>query len=97
MSLWPLGLYRVAGNSMAPTYLEGDILLGWRWFVPRPGQVVVARLDIPVVKRIGSVSSNVVWLAGDNAPNSTDSRHYGLVSRRQLEAKIIIRINSAGK
>ncbi|MDB5179276.1 MAG: putative phage repressor [Patescibacteria group bacterium] len=93
MKLWPLGLYRVAGESMLPAFRPGDTLLGWRWFRPRAGQAVVARqAGRPIIKRIARLEGERVFLAGDNPPHSTDSRHFGAVSRAQIEAKIIRKI-----
>jgi nickel-type superoxide dismutase maturation protease len=93
MSIWPLGLYRVAGDSMLPTYRPGDTLLGLRWFTPRPGQVVVAvESGRPLVKRIIAIEASAVTLAGDNPAASTDSRHFGPVHKNQLEAKILVKI-----
>jgi signal peptidase I len=93
--LWPLGFYRVAGHSMQPAYQPGDTLLGWRWFRRlRPGQVVVAEPDgRPLIKRIARIEPDGrLWLLGDNAGDSADSRHFGPVSRHQLRARIIVRL-----
>ncbi len=93
MKLWPLGLYRVAGESMRPTYEPGDTLLGWRWFRPRAGQVVVAWQDSrPLVKRIKRLSGHQVWIEGDNPAASTDSRSFGPVTLAQVEAVIIAKV-----
>jgi nickel-type superoxide dismutase maturation protease len=92
---WPLGLYRVAGDSMRPAYAPGDLLLGWRWFRPRAGQVVVIHRERPLVKRIKRVQAEAVWIEGDNAAASTDSRAFGPVPRAQLEAVIVARLSRA--
>ncbi len=92
MKFWPLALYRVAGDSMRPTYVPGDTLLGWRWFRPQVGQVVVAHAGQPLIKRVRQVLPDTVWLEGDNPAASTDSRHFGPVSRSGLEAVIITKI-----
>jgi phage repressor protein C with HTH and peptisase S24 domain len=88
----PLGLYRVSGTSMLPTYQPGDTLLGLRWFRPRPGQVVVVNLDKPLIKRIVKISGPDIYIQGDNSAASTDSRHFGPVQRTALEARIILKI-----
>ena len=89
---WPLGLYRVAGESMLPTYQPGDLLLGWRWFRPRPGRVVVAWRQQPLIKRIIRLTPDGVWLEGDNTAASTDSRSFGPVEVGRLEAVIISKL-----
>ncbi len=77
---------------MLPTYHAGDTLLGWRWFRPRTGQVVVARHNRLLIKRITSIEAAGLWLQGDNPAASTDSRHFGLISQAQIEALIIARL-----
>ncbi len=94
--LSPLWLYRVGGDSMLPTYLPGDTVLGLAWFVPAVGQVVVARLPVTpaaparrIIKRIIRLEPNRVWLQGDNPAASTDSRDFGPVDLSALEAVIL--------
>ncbi len=94
--LWPLGVYRVAGESMLPAYQPGDTLLGWRWFRARglrAGQVVVARqAGRPLIKRVAKTAAGHIWLAGDNPGRSTDSRHFGPVTPAQVEALILAKL-----
>lgn len=94
MKRWPVGLYRVAGQSMLPTYQPGDLLVGWHWYRRlRPGRVVVATVDgLPLVKRVSLIDRAGVTLAGDNSPASTDSRHFGPIEPDQIEAVIILRL-----
>ena len=93
MKLWPVGFYRVSGESMLPTYRDGDLLLGWRWFVPKPGQVVVAHTpERYIIKRVKKVEGVEVWLEGDNTMVSTDSRSYGPFNLKMLEARVIIKV-----
>jgi hypothetical protein len=78
---------------MAPTFQPGDTLLGWRWFRPHSGQVVVARHNHrPLIKRIDHVASSGIWLEGDNLARSTDSRQFGYLQSHQLEALIVFRL-----
>jgi phage repressor protein C with HTH and peptisase S24 domain len=77
---------------MLPVYRAGDTLLGWRWFRPRAGQVVVARHDRLLIKRIRRLEGRQVWVEGDNAAASTDSRQFGPVDQASLEAVIIRRL-----
>ncbi len=78
---------------MLPTYQPGDTLLGWRWFAPRVGQVVVARVEgEAIIKRITGLTASSVILAGDNPADSRDSRHFGNVPISALEAMILAKI-----
>ena len=81
---------RVAGSSMAPTLFEGDVVVAWPWLV-KTGHVVIARqADREVIKRVESVSAGKVYLLGDNRQESTDSRHYGKVSRSAILGTVMI-------
>lgn len=90
---WPLSLYRVSGDSMFPTFNDGDTLLGFRWFRPQVDQVVVANVDgRPVIKRVAAISRQSITLLGDNPAHSTDSRTYGDINMDRLIAKIIAKL-----
>ena len=86
---WPLGLYRVAGDSMRPTLEPGQLLLGWRWSRAKAGDIVVARHGRPLVKRLAALAEPGAWLVGDNPAASTDSRHFGHLSPALIEAVIV--------
>ncbi len=93
MIRWPLGLYRVVGDSMRPTYRPGDVLLGARWARPRVGQVVVALVgDRPLIKRVAAIDHALIQLAGDNMNESVDSRHFGAIDRSSIRAVIVGRL-----
>jgi phage repressor protein C with HTH and peptisase S24 domain len=89
---WPLGIYRVSGDSMLPTYQPGDTLLGLRWFSPKKGDVVIANRDRPLIKRVSHVNVEGIFVEGDNPRRSTDSRTFGLLRRDQIEAKVILKL-----
>ncbi len=77
---------RVSGNSMAPALQNGDRLLAVPAPHARPGSVVL--LPDPrypervLVKRLVSSARDQAWVTGDNADESTDSRHFGPVRIR---------------
>lgn len=81
--------YAVEGESMSPAYNPGDWLIvdthAFDHRAPRKGEVVVARdprhPSRNIIKRVRSVDLHGnVWLEGDNADASTDSRHFGAVT-----------------
>jgi nickel-type superoxide dismutase maturation protease len=94
MARW-LGVYRVVGSSMEPTYRAGDVLIGSSWRRLKLGRVIVAHTDKPLIKRLTKIEDNKLWLEGDNSQQSTDSRSFGWISRNQLDAVIIGRIKRA--
>jgi nickel-type superoxide dismutase maturation protease len=86
---------QVAGLSMWPALQPGDRLLLWRPSGLRPGDIVAARspqhLATTIVKRVGRAGPNGVVLLGDNAAQSTDSRHFGPVPQTSVLGRAIYR------
>lgn len=85
---------RVEGESMIPTLRAGDRLAirPLRPGEPRPGQIVVARTpDREVIKRVtrAAAPDGAVWLEGDNAARSTDSRTTGSVRRADVVGVVV--------
>jgi phage repressor protein C with HTH and peptisase S24 domain len=89
---WPIGIYRVAGESMLPTYQSGDTLLGLRWFKPKKGDVIIINRDRPLIKRVTHVNVEGIFVEGDNPRRSTDSRTFGLIRPDRVEAKAILKL-----
>jgi phage repressor protein C with HTH and peptisase S24 domain len=77
---------------MLPTFSPGDLLLGYRNHRYATGDVVVVRRDRILIKRIKMIENDSYFVVGDNSRASTDSRNFGPVLRRELEAKIIARV-----
>jgi len=74
------------GALIAAARLDSDATL-------RVGEVVVARrpdrISVEMVKRIRSVDGQGnVFLLGDNPAASTDSRHFGVVPRNLVLARV---------
>jgi len=103
----------VAERSMAPTLEPGDTLLllpagphGLPWLrgAPRVGSIVIAeregRLD---VKRVAAFpdgtphTPDALWLLGDNAAASNDSRQGGPVPLNALRGIVIFRTGPSGR
>lgn len=84
--------YEVQGESMLPALAPGDYLIIDRWAYasrpPRPGEIVLLcdprDQDRVIIKRVRWTVPDGVWVEGDNAAASTDSRHFGPVGRQLL-------------
>lgn len=77
---------------MWPTLRPGSVVLGLRWLRPRVGDVVIARhANLEIIKRVQAISSQGVFLQGDNPEASTDSRRYGWLSFSAIESVVIRR------
>ncbi|CAB4870577.1 unannotated protein [freshwater metagenome] len=74
----------VVGVSMIPTYRPGEYVWAVRRWRPLRASVVVI-VPLPedrsreIMKRVETVTDQGVWLVGDNAQASTDSRSFGVV------------------
>ncbi len=94
-----LRLLKVQGDSLYPSYREGDYVLIARIplisFKPHPGDIVVFRHPSlgTLIKRVEYVSSQQgsVFLIGTH-PDSVDSRQFGMVPIKDLLGKVIWRI-----
>jgi nickel-type superoxide dismutase maturation protease len=90
--------YLVTGASMEPALHDGDWLIvdirAYTKRMPGPGDVVVARdprlPEREIIKRVEriDIETNLTWLTGDNREMSTDSRHFGPVTRGQLVGQV---------
>jgi hypothetical protein len=75
---------------MAPTYPHGKIVLAWRFRQPKIGDVVIAKHhNLELLKRIDKMEDGRVYLLGDNAAESTDSRNYGWLPLSSIMAVVI--------
>lgn len=92
-------LIQVCGDSMYPTFKDGDILVGCRLcknfkentvyiFTPPVGEKYV-------IKRLTLISKDTgkLFFEGDNPDYSYDSRMYGYISRDKVVARYILTIH----
>ncbi len=79
---------RVLGASMAPSLVDGDVVVCVKKRHYNVGDIIVARVENrEVIKRIHGKTQDKVYLLGDNLPMSSDSREYGAVAVRSVMAK----------
>lgn len=77
---------------MKPSYVSGDVLHVSKFRKPRVGDVVVARDPRDgrlLLKRVGDFVGDKVFISGDNAMESTDSRTFGYVQERDIIGKVV--------
>jgi signal peptidase I len=97
----PVSRYIVEGSSMEPAFRPGDRVLvnhlAYRARRPRAGEVVVLRdperLGHVLLKRVAEAPDQLgpsltrVYVLGDNAAQSRDSRAFGTVTLGQILGK----------
>ncbi len=102
MASLPFRTIAVSGNSMSPTYKDGDWLLFRRLGKVNMnsarrlvGKVVVIEREsnpgVFLIKRVIRVDENGFWVEGDNKESSTDSRSWGVITPREISGLITLR------
>lgn len=91
-------LIQVCGESMYPTFKDGDIILGCRLCSIKKEAVYVFHPPAGeeyVIKRLTQISptTNKLFFEGDNPDYSYDSRMYGYVSRDKIVARYVLTIH----
>jgi len=75
---------------MAPALKAGQIVVGRQTRELRPGDVVIVSHDgLEKIKRIERQQGDLIYLLGDNAGASTDSRTFGWVQAKTIIAKVV--------
>ena len=103
MRIFGFEIVQVMGNSMLPTFADGDrILIKYRTSDLQPihqGDVVmIEREGETMLKRIvryeigGHTGQGMVTVEGDNKEESIDSRHWGAIPSRYVKARVIRKI-----
>lgn len=97
------GTVAVAGDSMSPTFEDGDWLVV-EWHKEQDesaylvGQILViereSRPGIYLIKRYIRSDGDRYWVEGDN-PLSIDSREWGPVSSQEILGRVLLRIRKA--
>jgi nickel-type superoxide dismutase maturation protease len=81
---------RVNGDSMLPALHDGQIVVGRQTRELTTGDVVIVSHDgMEKIKRIEKHEGDLIYLLGDNASASTDSRNFGWLPAKSIIAKVV--------
>jgi phage repressor protein C with HTH and peptisase S24 domain len=74
---------------MHPALRKGQIVLARTAKVPRINDIVIFRHSgLEKIKRISQIEGNKIYLIGDNAIHSSDSRNFGWLDSSVIVAKV---------
>lgn len=81
---------------MDPFFPQGAFVLAWSWFKTlKVGDVVVAKNNnLLILKRIKKIKNGGFFLIGDNEKESTDSRYFGFLEKKDILGKVILKFNA---
>lgn len=88
---FPLMIRKVHGHSMVPVLPPGTLVIALRWFRRlKPQKVIIfTRENRETIKRIEHLDADGIYVLGDHAETSTDSRHYGTIQRSMVTGVVI--------
>lgn len=97
----PIFKYTVMGNSMEPTFSEGDKVLANRlaylFEAPQKGDIVIAKypdnIEKKVIKRIHKITPLGYFLTGDGDKKSADSKYFWMVKGKDIIGKVVVHRN----
>ena len=84
--------FEVKGSSMQPNFNSGD-----RVFVSKFGKImendiiVLNKDNKNMIKRVKKILNNKYHVLGDNQNESTDSRHFGLIEKKNIKGKVLFK------
>lgn len=88
---------RVVGDSMLPGLASGAIVVGLKPKKPKTGDVVIITHNgKEKIKRVKSIDEYEMYVVGDNPGKSTDSRHFGPLTKHAVIATIVWPRNAGG-
>lgn len=86
----------IKGNSMSPTIKANDIVfaspLPYLFIKPKVSDIIFCLNPVgktKIVKRITRIDKENYFITGDNLKESTDSRTFGPISKRDIIGKVV--------
>lgn len=87
---WPIVVRKVHGHSMMPVLPPGTYIWATGWFKNlKIGDIVMFfHDDKEKIKRIDEIKGDELFVTGDHAEASTDSRQFGWITQDKVIAKL---------
>jgi nickel-type superoxide dismutase maturation protease len=87
--------YKISGNSMSPTFSDGEEILVNRlsYILKKPKVRDIVAVKDPrdkkiLIKRISRIEHGKYFVVGDNKEHSTDSRKFGMIEKTDIVGKV---------
>lgn len=81
---------------MNPTFIDGDMVLvnrlAYFFKKPKAKDIVVIKWKNYIIKRIKAINGEKIFVIGDNKKESTDSREFGWIERKDIVGKVIFKL-----
>lgn len=97
----PIRKYEIKGTSMFPTLKAGEVVLAsplpYLFIKPNVNDIVVClnpQDKHVIIKRIQAIKEKRFFVVGDNYKESTDSRSFGYIARKDIIGKIIYKLKT---
>ncbi len=79
---------------MFPTLKEGQDIISFNWAYlgrkPAVGEIIVINFNgRDQVKRVIKIAGDQIFVEGDNKLESTDSRHFGPITKENIIGKVV--------
>ena len=77
---------------MLPDFKEGDRVITYNFSKIKEKDVIILnKSHSNIIKRIKKISNNKYYVLGDNLEQSTDSRGFGWVTKKDIKCKVLFK------
>lgn len=85
---------------MLPAFKSGDLVLvnrlAYFFGLPKVGDLVILKRQKYIIKRIAKINPSAdgkkIFVVGDNKKESTDSRNFGWINKKEIIGKVMLKI-----
>lgn len=83
---------KISGHSMVPVLPPNTLIVGFKKFrnLQVNDVIIFSHNNREKIKRITDIRNDELYVLGDLAEESTDSRHFGWIPKNSVVAKVVI-------
>ena len=91
-----LSKIKVVGYSMEPALSHSQIVIAssipFIFQKPRVEDIIILQREQCIIKRIAGIKKNKIFVIGDNEKESTDSKNFGWIPKKEILGKVLFKI-----